>query len=531
MLKDKEIFINGINKINRAIHEDIVIVKIINNDKDKIEGEIVSVIEKNWRSYCGSIDISNNNKKSSGYVLFIPIDGRIPKIRIRTSQIENLIDKRIIVNIDEWKISSKYPSGHYTETIGIIGDLETETQVLLLEHDIPYSPWSDSVLSCLPKPSETDGNGNVNISKLRDINIRRNLITEGGYNIFSVDPPGCVDIDDALHYKQLINGNIEIGVHIADVAYYIKSNCALDIEASKRGTSVYLVDRRIDMLPSLLSTDLCSLKPNKIRLSFSVFWEIKIDKNKNNIQIISTSFNRCIIKTIGALSYQQAQNIIDDINNKSEMANSLRGLLFVSKILKQKRIDNGALSLSSLQPKFKISDKKKPEGLSSYKMYDTNSMIEEFMLLANISVGKKILNVFPSFAMLRRHPSPTTGMLTTLVKYAGIKGFKINTENSKLLSESLDLCIDKNDKSFNELIRIITTRCMTQAVYFISGQFKNKKDFQHYGLASDIYTHFTSPIRRYADVIVHRQLAYSCGYNCDISSIKNINLMNNIVNN
>jgi len=193
---------------------------------------------------------------------------------------------------------------------------------------------------------------------------------------------------------------------------------------------------------------------------------------------------------------------------------------------------------SSLQPKFKFKEedksKKAPTGLGAYKMYETNSMIEEFMLFANISVAKKILHSFPSFAMLRRHPNPTKSMLSTLVKYASIKGFEIDTSSSKKLSLSLDACVDDGDESFNQLIRIITTRCMTQAIYFISGSVANKNDYKHYGLASAIYTHFTSPIRRYADVIVHRQLAYCCGYieanNNDLSYIKNTKLMTDIVN-
>ena len=377
----------------------------------------------------------------------------------------------------------------------------------------------------------------MKLEKVQDLSLRRNLIKEG-YSILSVDPPGCVDIDDALHCKELPNGNLEIGVHIADVSYYVQSNSALDIEAAKRGTSVYLVDRRIDMLPSLLSTDLCSLKPRKTRLAFSVFWEIRVDSHSGTLEIVNTSFHRCVIRSVAALAYEEAQNMIDDESDHSENATALRNLLMVSKILKRQRMDEGALSLSSLQPKFKFDKKnpksKNPKSLTSYPMFPTNSMIEEFMLLANISVAKKILNAFPSFAMLRRHPKPTMAMLAPLVKYAGIRGFKINTENSKKLAESLDRCVDAKDSSFNQLMRIITTRCMTQAIYFISGSVSGANEFRHYGLASSIYTHFTSPIRRYADIIVHRQLAYCCGFKSpnndnDIVYIKNTELMHDIV--
>ena len=508
--KQKIVKIIGESNINRAIHDDIIAVELINDN----EGRVVSVIKKNWRQYCGSLQETN---KISGFCMFCPIDKRIPFIRINTKQIQNLMNKRIIVRIDVWKLNEYSPSGHYCETIGNIGDLECETQVLLIEHDIPHEIWSDNVLKCLPK------------SNVIDTNEYKNRIDLRSENIVSVDPVGCVDIDDALHCKELINGNIQIGVHIADVSHYVKPSNALDIEAAKRGTSVYLVDRRIDMLPSLLSTDMCSLKPNVDRLAFSVIWEFsKID---DEWTVIDTKFMKTVIHNKYAFNYEEAMNAINDANKTDDITKSLRILLKVSKTLKKNRLIKGALQLSSPQPKFKLDLKtKKPVKLENYPIFDTNSMIEEFMLLANISVAKKILESLPTLAMLRRHPSPTDEMLSKLVKLCKVKGYDINVDNSLLLSKSLNKIKDVDDDELQNLIKIMATRCMTQAVYFNSGNIEAKK-YYHYGLATEIYTHFTSPIRRYADIIVHRQLGYCINIHELTNEMKNKELMNSICDN
>ena len=531
---DEKISINGLSNINRAIHEDIVAVELVNKDK---EGRIVSILQRNWRPYCGSIDESS----SVGRVLFLPIDGRIPKILINTKQIGKLMNQRIVVTIDDWKMSSRYPFGHYTQSIGEIGNLEVETQVLLLEHDIPYDPWSDAVLSCLPKTNDITQSDMASCNR---VDLREKRI------VFSVDPPGCTDIDDALHCHEMDNGLLECGVHIADVGYYVESDSALDKEALKRGTSVYLVDRRIDMLPNLLSTDMCSLVANRDRLAFSVIWEMEIDKENLKYSIKNVRFHRSIICSKAALAYKEAQKIIDDKNNNTLIGKALKNLIIVSRCLKNERLLKGALSLSSPQPKFSLDKKdKNPSSLKPYEMVEANSMIEEFMLLANITVAKQILSHLPHCSMLRRHPTPSTTMLQKLVKCGEILNFDIKIENSAVLSKSLDMIgkgkrknNEKNDnndnndnnndgKDLNEIIRMIATRCMTQAIYFASGNVNDSNLFHHYGLASPIYTHFTSPIRRYADIVVHRQLANSIGISNLTQTFKDKEKMNSICDN
>eukprot|EP01083_Nonionella_stella_P046938 125689_1 len=463
---DRNINIEG-DLINRAVHGDIVAVELL-------------------------FDTESADK--------VPVDMRIPKIRIQSRQVQALMDKRIVVNIDSWELDSRYPSGHYVRTIGTIGDRDTETAVLLHEHDIPTADWSEEVLRCLPDddripPGEDDPNGPSKRVDLR--NTRR---------VFSIDPPGCKDIDDALHCFPLPNGHFEVGVHIADVAYYVKSDCALDKEAANRGTSVYLVEQRIDMLPALLSTNVCSLVHGVDRLAFSVVWEL--DANGN---VVDTRFHRSIIRSVAAMAYNDAQKMIDAGDKSNPIAMDCINLNNLARKLKAKRIEDGALSLASPAVKFVLDERtQEPTDIGLYQTKEANSLIEEFMLLANITVAKKILDHYPTFSMLRRHPPPSESSCESLVKAAEIMNFNISIESSKALAESLDKCEIEGFPYFNTLMRILATRCMMQAVYFCSGDLE-PSEFRHYGLASPIYTHFTSPIRRYADIIVHRLLANAIG--------------------
>ena len=324
--------------------------------------------------------------------------------------------------------------------------------------------------------------------------------------ICSVDPPGCTDIDDALHCIALENGNYEVGVHIADVSHFIRPGTAIDQEAANRSTTVYLTDRRIDMVPELLSSNLCSLRGNVERFAFSCVWEMN-----DQAEIISTKFHKSIIESKGAMTYEQAQNKIDDPNDNDELAIGLRNLLKLSKILKAKRIANGALLLASSEIRFSVdSETADPIDVEVKQMRETNSMVEEFMLAANISAATKIFQEFPDCAMLRRHPEPPVSNFENLVKAGKQQGFDIKVDSGKNLADTLNSAVDPSNSFLNTMLRMIATRCMMQAVYMASGSVE-EAEFKHYGLAVPIYTHFTSPIRRYADVIVHRLLAVAVG--------------------
>jgi exosome complex exonuclease DIS3/RRP44 len=284
----------------------------------------------------------------------------------------------------------------------------------------------------------------------------------------------------------------------------------MDLEASVRGTTVYLVDKRIDMLPHLLGTDLCSLKPYVERYAFSVLWEMT-----PNAEVVSAEFTKSVIRSREAFSYEQAQMRIDDPSQNDELTQSMRTLLRLSKILRQKRMDAGALNLASPEVRIETDSDEVGDPLTDVKtkaMLATNSLVEEFMLHANITVAAKIYDSFSQTALLRRHATPPPQNFEELINQLSKKrNLELDVSSSRALADSLDRCVDSENPFFNTLVRILATRCMTSAEYFCAGAHA-ESEFRHYGLASPIYTHFTSPIRRYADLLVHRQLAAAIGY-------------------
>lgn len=493
----------------RALQE-----KVRKTQSKSIEGrsqptaKVVGVIKRNWRQYVGHVDMSSvsdsmKQGRKQQTVFLMPMDKRIPKIRIRTRQAGELIGKRVLVTIDSWERNSRYPAGHFVRSLGELETKGAETEALLLEYDVQYRPFPKTVLDCLPKeghewkvPASPDDPGWRDRRDLRDLQI------------CSIDPVGCQDIDDALHARPLPNGNFEVGVHIADVSHFVKPNNAMDAEASIRGTTVYLVDKRIDMLPMLLGTDLCSLKPYVERYAFSTIWEMSPEA-----KIVKADFTKSVIKSREAFSYEQAQIRIDDVSQQDELTNGMRTLLMLSKKLKQKRMDAGALSLSSPEVKVEMeSETSDPIDVKTKQLLDTNSLVEEFMLLANISVAGKIYSAFPQTAMLRRHGAPPKSNFEELANQLKVKcNLSLHVDSSKALADSLDKCVDPEEPFLNTLVRIMATRCMMSAEYFCSGT-QAYPEFRHYGLASEIYTHFTSPIRRYADLVAHRQLAAAIEY-------------------
>jgi exosome complex exonuclease DIS3/RRP44 len=470
--------------------------------------KVVGIIKRNWRQYVGHIDpssakLSSATRKRQQQVFLIPMDKCIPKIKIRTGQVSDLVGKRIVVTIDSWDRDSRHPVGHLVRSLGALETKAAETEALLLEWDVQYRPFPKTVLDCLPSeghdwrvPTNKEDPGWRDRQDLRDLLI------------CSIDPIGCQDIDDALHARLLPNGNYEVGVHIADVSNFVKPATPMDTEASIRGTTVYLVDKRIDMLPMLLGTDLCSLKPYVERFAFSVIWELD-----ENADIVNVRFTKSVIKSREAFSYEQAQLRVDDDSQQDELTLGIRMLLKLSRKMKQKRLDAGALSLSSPEIKVQMeSETSDPIDIKTKQLLDTMSLVEEFMLFANVTVAAKIYEAFPQTAILRRHGAPPKTNFDELANQLKVKkGVELRVDSSKALADSLDNCTDPEDPFFNTLVRIMATRCMMSAEYFCSGT-QAYPEFRHYGLASEIYTHFTSPIRRYADLQAHRQLAAAIDY-------------------
>ena len=537
---EKSVLVQGLKNLNRAIHGDMVAIELYpetewsapsgvvmkdaseeklerdrssdteNNDESigdvsmrkvtkelsqvQPTGRVVGIIKRNWRAFCGTLlPLAHTSMGSTRRHTFIPAERCIPRVYLETRQADTLLGKRIVVNIDSWPRTSRFPQGHFVRELGEIGDKDTENEVLLLEHDVPHQSFSTAVLSDLPQIPWWITED--------DMKVRRDF---RHLDICSVDPPGCTDIDDALHCRQLENGNYEVGTHIADVSHFIRPGTALDKEAANRGTTVYLADKRIDMVPELLSSNLCSLRGGEERLAFSVVWEMT-----SNAEIISTQFFKSVIRSRVALTYAEAQMRIDDPTITDKVTISLRQLNTLAKILKKSRIDQGALMLASPEVRFEVdSETHDPIDLQTKELQETNSLVEEFMLLANISVAKHIYKEFPHCALLRRHPAPPLSNYDILIKAGACKGVKIAVESAKDLATSLDRAVLTNEPYFNTMLRIMATRCMMQALYFCSGTIP-VDEFRHYGLATSIYTHFTSPIRRYSDLMVHRLLAVS----------------------
>ncbi|XP_047503136.1 exosome complex exonuclease RRP44 [Pieris napi] len=540
---EKQILLQGHVGINRAIDGDIVAIEIFPEEEwrkpsdivleDKAEdpgdlleeesillntaksaasadisptGKVVGIIRRKWRQYCGIL--MQSKFPGATRHLFSPAEKRIPRVRIETRQSDLLATQRILVALDSWPRNSRYPLGHFVRALGPIGDKDAENEVILLEHDVPHARFSEAVLACLPPDDWTITEEEIK----KRVDLRSICVC-------SVDPPGCTDIDDALHARPIpgtTNGlkKYEVGVHIADVTHFVRPNTALDKEAASRSTTVYLVGKRIDMVPDLLSSNLCSLRGGEERLAFSCVWEI--DENAN---VLNTKFHKSVIKSRAAMTYEQAQIAIDDGSRRDEVAASLRTLNALAKKLKQKRLDNGALLLASPEIRFEVdSETHEPMEVQAKRILDTNSMVEEFMLLANVSVAEHIAGEFPQSALLRRHPAPPPANFNTFLKAAAQQGFELDVSTNKAFSKSLNEAVLPSRPFFNTLLRIMATRCMQTAVYFSSGTLA-QEEYYHYGLACPIYTHFTSPIRRYADVVVHRLLASCIGADATHASI------------
>jgi exosome complex exonuclease DIS3/RRP44 len=523
-----EVEIIGKQDLNRAIDGDMVAIEIIptneaalitdDHDEDEepeepqtaademaerilaspttstvVQGRVVGIIRRNSKEYAGTLRPDDAVRQDH---MFIPADPRVPYIRIRTRNAAELLGKRIVCVVDSWDRSSKSPSGHWVAILGRAGDRDTESSVILREHQVITREFSASVLACLPpsdfRPSEAEIATRLDLRSIP---------------VCSIDPPGCKDIDDALSCEVLPNGNFRVGVHIADVTHFVHPGTPIDLEAAERCTTVYLVEKRTDMLPGLLTADLCSLREKVDRLCFSVIWEMTADG-----VIVNTSFHKAIINSRASLTYAAAQARIEDAKDKSDLTESIRRLNLLAKKIRQARMDRGALELASQEVRFELdSETQDPTQVSMYVTKDTNKLVEEFMVLANQSVARQILDNFPSTSVLRRHPPPKESALESLKEVLGKQGFHdFKYGTNKELAESLSKINRMNDASFNRLVRVLTTRCMNQAEYICTGDVE-PGSFWHYGLAMDLYTHFTSPIRRYADVLVHRLLAASLG--------------------
>ena len=484
-----------LEKIGQYLHNDFVEVYVFSRrKKNKYYGEITKLLKREKKEYVGKIEIS---EKFS----FVIVDNK--RIHVDIFVPISMINKaknndKVLVEITEWKKNSQSPNGIIKKVLGVEGEHNTEIHSILAEYGLPYDfekeikEFADNIDTTINKDE---------VSNRRDF---RDELT------FTIDPVDAKDFDDAISFKRISNSSYEIGIHIADVSHYLQPNTILDNEAFNRATSVYLVDRVVPMLPEVLSNKACSLRPNEEKYTFSAVFII--DKNK----VINEWFGKTIINSNYRFSYEEAQEIIETKNNiirkevslkKTEYSvtnNVKEAVLKLNEIaiyMRKERMKNGAISFDKKEVRFSINKEKEPTGVYVKESKESNKLVEEFMLLANRKVSEYIgkrnkKNLF----IYRVHDLPDESKIKALKEVAKSLGYNLDISSRKRMSESLNKILKKvKGKKEQSLIESLAIRSMSKAEY-------TTKNIGHYGLSFEYYSHFTSPIRRYPDVIVHRLL-------------------------
>ena len=506
---EDDIFIPNIN-LGKGLHNDTVKAFVYKKRSGKkYEADVVEIIERAKTEFVGVLQ--KNPTKNFGFV--VPDNNKMyADIFVSENKMNGAEDgDKVQAKIVDWPKNSKNPFGKITAVLGKPGEHNTEMHSILLEYDLPYEFEPEVEKDAENLPIEIT---EKEISKRRD--MRKDLT-------FTIDPKDAKDFDDALSFTKLENGNYEIGIHIADVSHYLQPKTILDDEAYKRATSVYLVDRVVPMLPEMLSNGVCSLRPNEEKLTFSAVFEIN-----QKAQIIGEWFGRTVTYSDQRFAYEEAQSIIENvqlsddikpyimpsdisINDKEytvtpEIVEATLKLDELAKILRKKRMKAGAISFDRVEVKFNLDEEANPVGVFFKESKDANKLIEEFMLLANrkvaefigFSKGKATNKTF----IYRIHDEPDIEKLASLQNMISKFGYKINTDTKETTSDSLNqLLSDVHGKAESNMIETLTIRTMSKAKY-------TTQNIGHYGLAFDYYSHFTSPIRRYPDVMTHRLLQY-----------------------
>ncbi|MCC5915999.1 MAG: ribonuclease R [Cryomorphaceae bacterium] len=481
--EERDIYISP-KHVNKALHGDRVKVLLYAKRKNaKPAGEVVEVVERHKTDFVGVLEFNKN-------FAFFRADSRKMHTDIYIDT-ENTLDAengdKVVVRMTDWPENANSPFGQVIKVLGKPGDHQTEIHAILAEYDLPYEfpPDIHEAAEAIPE-AITD----AEIKKRRDM---RGILT------FTIDPADAKDFDDALSFKVLENGRYEIGVHIADVAHYVREETALDKEAYARGTSVYLVDRVVPMLPERLSNFLCSLRPNEDKLAFSVIFEMD-----GNGKIYHKWFGRTVIHSDVRFAYEDAQKCIE--TKEGQLAEEVSILNDIAIKLRDARMKSGAIAFDKVEMKFHLDEHGNPTGVYTKESKEANHLIEEFMLLANRSVAAQVgadKNGKPNKNLMvyRIHDDPDPDKLEDLSNFVKRFGYQVATSGTKKISASLNAML-KEVKGTSEanMIETLTIRSMAKAIY-------STKNVGHYGLAFPFYTHFTSPIRRYPDLMVHRILA------------------------
>lgn len=484
------------NNLNKALDGDTVKVYLYNRRKGKKpEGEVVEIIERKRTEFVGVIEIQKN---------FAFVTTANPKmytdIFIPKNKVGDAVDGDVVLaKIEDWPEKADSPFGSIIKILGKQGEHNTEMHAILAEYGLPteFPIEVEAYAQKLNTDIQED-----EVAKRRDL---RDVLT------FTIDPRDAKDFDDALSYRKLENGNHEIGVHIADVSHYVQEGTILDSEAYQRATSIYLVDRVVPMLPEVLSNFACSLRPNEDKYTFSAIFEIN-----PKAEIVNNWFGRTVTHSNLRMAYEEAQYIIETQEKiipetisiddtlrtiPDEVTNAVLEMNSLAKTLRQKRMNNGAISFDKVEVKFHLDENDEPTGVYFKQSKEANHLIEEFMLLANRKVSEFIGKQKKTF-LYRVHDEPDEDKLINLQGIISKFGYSINFKSKNDLSQSLNqLLNDVNGKKEQNLVDTLTIRSMSKASY-------STENIGHYGLAFDYYSHFTSPIRRYPDIMAHRLLQH-----------------------
>ena len=467
-----------------AMHGDKVKVSLTAKRRGrKVEGEVIEIIERAKETFVGTLKVDK-------YYAFLLTEDRtlandifIPRDMLKGGKNGD----KAVVKVIEWPQDAKNPIGKVVDVLGQAGDNTTEMHAILAEFGLPY---------VYPKAVETAADKISDVITPEDYAEREDFRE---ITTFTIDPKDAKDFDDALSIRPLKPGLWEVGVHIADVTHYVKEGSCIDKEAEKRATSVYLVDRTIPMLPERLCNMLCSLRPNEEKLAYSAIFEMNDKAEVKNTRIVKT-----VIKSDRRFTYEEAQAIIE--TGEGEYKEEILKLNEMAQILRKNRMASGAVDFDRVEVRFEIDEKGKPLSVYFKESKEANKLIEEFMLLANRTVAEcigkvpknKKAKVFP----YRIHDLPDPDRLENLNWFVNRFGYKIRTSGSKTeVSKSLNkLLADVRGKKEQNLVEMVSLKAMQKAKY-------STHNIGHYGLAFDYYTHFTSPIRRFPDMMVHRLLA------------------------
>lgn len=494
---EEDIFIPN-SALNTAFHGDTVEVYMYRRRRrGNHEGEINSVITRKKTEFIGIIQVKENFAFVNIQDRHMYTDFFIPKEKINGANDGEMV----LIKFEDWPTDADSPFGSVKEILGIPGEHETEIHAILLQYGLPYEfpveveKYANDIDTSITEEE---------IAKRRDM---RKTLT------FTIDPKDAKDFDDALSFKKLENGNYEVGVHIADVSHYVQPNTLLDEEAYERATSVYLVDRVVPMLPEILSNNACSLRPHEEKYTFSAVFEIT-----ENAKIVGEWFGRTVTYSDARFAYEEAQHIIETAGTTIPSQISLTGedyqvdvsisdavlkLDELAKIMRNTRMQAGALSFDKTEVKFNLDDKNEPIGVFFKTSEDANKLIEEFMLLANKKVSEFIGKQKPKKTFVYRvHDEPDEDKLSSLQNIVSQFGYSLNLKDKKTVTSSLNkLLNDVKGKGEQNMVDTLAIRTMSKAIY-------TTQNIGHYGLAFDYYSHFTSPIRRYPDVMAHRLLQH-----------------------